>query len=250
MAKSKGTNLPVLLSFLCCTQLTLNTASVPVSAQTASSSEPEKITTLLKGGIQKHQKGDDSGAEKNFREAIRLDSASANAHYNLAALSEAHGELGTALNEYRQVLRYNPNDQAAITAIHELEARTGPHAAIAERTRLKGHATQDSLLPSADAFATNLSDYPPLAPARGGLSGNSLNGNVNTTRLASSTQFNTVHNPRSTNLALATDRDNLARNNTGGSMHAFRTIGMSFLRASLMYGGRPVDTCACPILRF
>jgi len=248
MAKLKGKNLPLLLSILCCAQLALNLES----ARAQSSSEPskDKVTTLLKGGIERHQKGDDKGAEKNFREALRLDSANANAHYNLAALAEAHGEVGTALNEYRQVLRYNPNDQTVITAIHELEASKSNGAAVTERTRLTGHASEDSLLPSADAFSTGLSEYPPLAPARG-----TLNGNASATRLASSAQSNTVHNPRSTNLALATDRNNFDQNlnrnnNTGGSMHAFRSFGMQFLRASLMYGSRPVDTCACPILRF
>jgi tetratricopeptide (TPR) repeat protein len=241
MAKLKGTNLPLLLSILCCAQLTLNLESV--EAQSSSEPSKDKVTTLLKGGIERHQKGDDKGAEKNFREALRLDSANANAHYNLAALAEAHGEVGTALNEYRQVLRYNPNDQTVITAIHELEASQTSHAAVTERTRLTGHASQDSLLPSADAFSTGLSEFPPLAPTRGSLNGN---GNANATRLASSAQSDTVHNPRSTNLALASDRNN----NTGGSMHAFRSFGMQFLRASLMYGGRPVDTCACPILRF
>jgi tetratricopeptide (TPR) repeat protein len=251
MAKLKGTNLPVLLSFLCCAQVALNSASMPVKAQSAPDSNKEKVTTLLKGGIQKHQSGDDAGAEKNFREALRIDSANANAHYNLAALAEAHGERDTALKEYRQVLRYSPKDQSVITAIHELEASTGHQAAVSERTRLQGHAAQDSLLPSADAFATNLSDYPPLAPARGSLGTNTLNGNANRNGLVSSTQFNTLRNQQPTNLALATDQDNGNRNKTGGgSMHAFRVIGMGVLRAGLMYGGRPVDTCACPILRF
>jgi tetratricopeptide (TPR) repeat protein len=234
MAKLKGNNISVLVSLLCCAQLFADSTNLQVKAQSSADLSNDKVRTLLKGGIEKHHKGDDSGAEKNFREALKLDSTNANAHYNLAALEEARGELGAALTEYRQVLRYNPNDQSVISAIHELEASTNNHAAIQEKTVLKAHTQQDSLLPSADAFAT-LPDFPPRAPARAGL---------NATRFVSSTQMNSERNPQSTELALATDH-----NSTGGSMHALRSFGASFIRASMMYG-RPVDTCACPILRF
>jgi tetratricopeptide (TPR) repeat protein len=231
MAISKGRRVSVLVPLLCC--VFSYSMNLQVKAQSATSSSSAKVSTLLRGGIEKHHQGDDSGAEKNFREALKLDASNANAHYNLAALSEARGELGAALDEYRQVLRYNPHDQTVITAIHELEASTSHQSAIREKTVLKAHTQQDSLLPSVDAFAT-LPDFPPRAPARGGL---------NSDRLLSSTQMNSVH-PQSTTLAVATERKS-----TGGSMHALRSFGSSFIRASMMYG-RPVDTCACPILRF
>jgi tetratricopeptide (TPR) repeat protein len=234
MANLKRENVFLFLSLLCCAQLCSHSTNLEVKAQSSANASKDKVTTLLRGGIEKHHQGDDSGAEKNFREALKLDAANVNAHYNLAALEEARGEVGAALSEYRQVLRYNPNDQSVISAIHELEASTDNHATIQEKTALKAHTQQDSLLPSQDAFAT-LPDFPPRAPARGGL---------NSTRFVSSTQMNNMRNPQSTNLALATER-----NSTGGSMHALRSFGASFIRASLTYG-RPVDTCACPILRF
>src|SRR5271154_17117 len=81
----------------------------------------EQVKNLLKGGIEKHKRGDDKGAQHDFKEALNIDPANANGHFNLAVLEEARGESASALEDYRDALRANPGDHAIISAISQLE---------------------------------------------------------------------------------------------------------------------------------
>jgi eukaryotic-like serine/threonine-protein kinase len=59
------------------------------------------------------RRGDLGGAEREHREAIRLDPNYARAHDNLGVVLERRGDLGGAEREYREAIRLGPNSASA-----------------------------------------------------------------------------------------------------------------------------------------
>jgi len=66
--KSNRKHVVIFLSSIFCLQLAFTATVQPARAQ--STSKKEQVTTLLKGGIEKHRAGDDAAAEKQFRAAL------------------------------------------------------------------------------------------------------------------------------------------------------------------------------------
>jgi tetratricopeptide (TPR) repeat protein len=184
-----------------------------------------EATTFLKGGIVKHQNGDDQGAMLDFQQAVNLDPSNSDAHFNLAAIEEARGEIGPALAEYRAVLQYNPNDQSAIAAVNQLQVAVAGQSNFQEKPVLQGSARETSLLPSANAFA------PPLMQGAAGAA-------VNTPQPILNAKASKTKQPKT----------------KGGTLRALKAIGSIALKTAvaasnsgLMYygGAGAVDTCAC-----
>src|SRR5579883_1773406 len=108
-----GTHSPMAKMLLAIAGLTLLNAGTPVLAQAESHNqktgaatpitqeEEEAVKTLLKGGISKHQTGDDQSAELLFKKALAIDAENADAFYNLGAIAESRGDLAVALTDYR-----------------------------------------------------------------------------------------------------------------------------------------------------
>jgi tetratricopeptide (TPR) repeat protein len=198
----------------------------PVAAQ---ANNQQEATALLKGGIVKHQNGDDQGAILDFQQAVNLDPSNSDAHFNLAAMQEGRGEIGAALAEYRAVLQNNPNDQSAMSAINQLEGTVRGQTPL-----LQGSARESSLLPSATAFA------PPLLPGTPGFA-------VNTAPPVLNGKAKKVKPPK-------------PPKQKGGTMRALKAIGFIALKTAvaasnsglMYYGGAvgtgTVDTCACNTL--
>jgi tetratricopeptide (TPR) repeat protein len=188
----------------------------------------QDATALLKGGIEKHRNGDDQGAEADFQQALKLDPANANAHFNLAALEEGRGEIAAALEEYHATLRYDPSDQSALAAINQLEGAGHGQSEFQETHLLRGSAQESSLLPSASAFAN-----PTGASVNTPVASNTLSAKASTKQ----------PKPK------------------GGTMRALKAVGLIALKTAVavsnsgaMYAGRTgvgtgtVDTCACNTL--
>jgi tetratricopeptide (TPR) repeat protein len=187
-----------------------------------------EATTFLKGGIVKHQNGDDQGAMLDFQQAVNLDPSNSDAHFNLAAIEEARGEIGPALAEYRAVLQYNPNDQSAIAAVNQLRVAVAGQSNFQEKPVLQGSARETSLLPSANAFA------PPLMQGAAGAAVNAPQPILN----AKASKTKQPKPPKT----------------KGGTLRALKAIGSIALKTAvaasnsgLMYygGAGAVDTCAC-----
>jgi len=199
---------------------------------TTHANNQEEATALLKGGIVKHQTGDDQGAILDFQQAVNLDPSNPDAHFNLAALQEGRGEIGAALAEYRAVLQNNPNDQSAMAAINQLEGTVR-----GETPLLQGSARESSLLPSATAFA------PPLMPGTPGFA-------VNTAPPVLNGKAKKVKPPKPPK----------PPKQKGGTLRALKAIGSIALKTAvaasnsglMYYGGAvgtgTVDTCACNTL--
>jgi tetratricopeptide (TPR) repeat protein len=191
-----------------------------------------QVKNLLKGGIEKHKRGDDKGAEHDFKEALNIDPGNANGHFNLAVLEEARGESSSALEDYRDALRANPGDQSIIAAISQLENAQQSQPVFQEKHIFEGRALQNMFTPSPGIIASQ-SEYPPLAPMRGTLNSRAFIANAN------------INSAGHNTLAVATTAQQTEQS---GTMHALRSIGMGVFHAAL--SSSHVDMCACPILHF
>lgn len=80
--------------------------SIQLTAQT--SNWPE-IQQIYKHGVEALQSGQDSVAEKDFREILRLDPKSASAHANLGIINFHHNDFAQASKEFRAALDLQPS---------------------------------------------------------------------------------------------------------------------------------------------
>jgi tetratricopeptide (TPR) repeat protein len=163
-----GSHWPMAKMVLAIAGLTLLNTAAPVLAQVESTDqkraattpttpeEEEAVKTLLKGGISKHQAGDDRSAEALFKKALALDAENADAFYNLGAIAESRGDLTLALSDYRAALKCNPYDNGLIAVIEEVKrsmaARANPQLHTYE-TRM---TTSNSMPAAAPSFAVAL----------------------------------------------------------------------------------------------
>lgn len=80
-------------------------------------SDPPDIDTCCSDGFDLNRTGDFSGAERNFREAIKLEPTEVRAHIGLGAALHAQGDLNGAKRSLRRAVELDPTNAAAHLAL-------------------------------------------------------------------------------------------------------------------------------------
>ena len=86
--------------------------------------KPDFAGTYLNHGVALSIKGELAAAEKNLREAVRLDLSSAAAHKSLGVVLVKRGRRVEAMAEFTEALRLKPDLKDAAVRLRELQAQT------------------------------------------------------------------------------------------------------------------------------
>ncbi len=105
----------------------------PVAAQVPDPSE--RVKDLLRKAIAYHGAGNNSMAEKTFRQVLQIDPGNSDAHFSLGALAEARGDLEGADQHYKAALKASPDDTEIQQAAAAVEGKMRDRQQAAEQQR-------------------------------------------------------------------------------------------------------------------
>ncbi|MBS1990956.1 MAG: tetratricopeptide repeat protein [Cyanobacteria bacterium SZAS LIN-3] len=123
-------------------------------------------TQAVADAMQLYTDGKVDQAEQAFRKIISNDPNNADAYYNLGVIAEGRGDLKSALNDYRQAQRINPQDQdlrdTVTTVANKLNAQksvaSAPGRAPSRGSSSSSYSSGSATTSAPNAFA-NSSNY-------------------------------------------------------------------------------------------
>jgi tetratricopeptide (TPR) repeat protein len=113
---------------------------LPVAApaiQISRNSRPDKLNSGLLSAYENFKAGRWALAEQGYREILAREPDNRDAKLGLAALAETSGDLDAARVYYRDVLRRDPRDAVAFSALAELETARGSDSESELKLRLR-----------------------------------------------------------------------------------------------------------------
>ena len=105
--------------------------------QISRNSRPDKLNSGLLSAYENFKAGRWALAEQGYREILAREPDNRDARLGLAALAETNGDLDAARAYYRDVLRRDPRDAVAFSALAELETARGSDSESELKLRLR-----------------------------------------------------------------------------------------------------------------